>query len=124
MTKLKKTVIIGATTNPTRYASFAAERLQSKGHPIIPLGIKKGESAGKEILDLRSRPHLDEVDTVTMYIGTANQAEWEDYIISLKPRRIVFNPGTENPTLAAKAQKEGIEALNACTLVMLSADTY
>ncbi len=120
----KKTVIIGATTNPNRYAYFAAGRLKANNHPIVPVGIKKGEVYDEEILDLRSKPDIDEVDTVTMYIGPQNQPEWEDYIVSLKPKRIIFNPGTENLSLVDKAQKKGIATENACTLVMLSANTY
>ncbi|MBR07849.1 MAG: CoA-binding protein [Rickettsiales bacterium] len=120
----KKTVIIGATPNPTRYAYFAAGRLIENNHTIVPVGIKKGEVFNEDILDLTSKPTISDVDTVTMYIGPQNQNEWEDYILSLNPKRIIFNPGTENPSFANKAEKNGIEALNACTLVMLSANTY
>mgnify|MGYP001181451274 FL=1 len=122
--KKKYTVIIGATPNPMRYAYFAAQKLNRHDHPILPLGIKKGQVEGIDILDLRRRPALENVDTVTMYINPIHQAEWEDYILSLKPRRIIFNPGTENPRFASKANSIGIETLNACTLVMLSAGTY
>jgi len=120
----KKTVIIGATPNPDRYAFLAAERLNKHGHAIIPVGIKKGDVFGKPILNLREKPNIDEVDTVTLYINPHNQKEWEDYILDLKPNRIIFNPGTENPQLSKKAEKAGIESLYACTLVMLSAGTY
>ncbi|MBV6643685.1 MAG: CoA-binding protein [Cyclobacteriaceae bacterium] len=120
----KNTVIIGATPNPTRYAYFAAQRLNQHDHPIIPVGIKKGQVEKIDILDLRSRPSLSNVDTVTMYINPTHQVEWEDYILSLNPKRIIFNPGTENPSFAARANKRGIETLNACTLVMLSTGTY
>lgn len=123
MTK-KKTVIIGATPNPSRYAYFAAERLTNKEHPIVPVGIKKGQVAGQPILDLRQKPAVDDVDTITMYINPTNQQEWEDYIISLNPKRIIFNPGTENSGLEAKAAEKGIETLHACTLVMLGSGTY
>lgn len=123
MTK-KKTVIIGATTNSDRYAYFAAQRLSQHGHPFVPVGIKKGEVLGEPILDLRQKPEISDVDTVTMFLNPANQKEWEEYILSLQPKRIVFNPGTENPEFAAKAQKEHIETLEACTLVMLGVGTY
>lgn len=119
-----KTVIVGATTNPERYAYLAANRLRAHHHPIVPLGIKKGTVAGAEIQDLRERPAIDGVDTITMYLSPSNQTEWENYLLSLKPRRIIFNPGTENPALAAKAQQQGIETLEACTLVMLSVGNY
>lgn len=115
----KRTVIIGATPNPARYAYRAAHMLDHHGHTFIPVGIKKGEIAGKTILDLRQKPPIEEVDTVTLYIGPQNQPEWEDYILSLRPRRIIFNPGTENLAFANKATQQGINTEEACTLVML-----
>jgi len=121
---MKRTVIIGATPNPNRYAYFAAQKLNRYNHPILPVGIKKGSIEGIDIIDLRKKPELENVDTVTMYINPTHQDEWEGYILSLKPRRIIFNPGTENPAFAAKASQQGIEPLNACTLVMLSTGTY
>ncbi len=121
---MKKTVVIGATPNPSRYAYLAAHRLKNHGHEMIPVGIKKGEVAGEEILDLRTTPPIDNVDTVTMYIGPQNQPMWEDYILSLNPKRIIFNPGAENPSFSQKARNLGIETIDGCTLVMLSANTF
>lgn len=120
----KKTVIIGATTNPARYAFLAAERLTKNNHPIVPVGIKSGEVFGEDILDLRDKPVVDGVDTITMYLSERNQAEWEDYLLSLNPKRIIFNPGAENERLEEKALAQGIEIDNACTLVMLSSGMY
>jgi uncharacterized protein len=120
----KKTVIIGATPNPSRYAYLAAQMLTEYNHEIVPLSIKKGEVSGKEILDLRTKPAIDNVDTVTLYIGPQNQPEWYDYIISLKPKRIIFNPGTENDALEKLAEDNGIEAVEGCTLVMLRSLQY
>jgi hypothetical protein len=120
----KKTVIIGATPNPTRYAFLAARQLSAKNHPIVPVGIKKGELFGQGILDLRKKPTIDQVDTVTLYINPFHQKEWEEYILDLKPNRIIFNPGTENDQLIRKAEDRGIEVLTGCTLVMLSSGTY
>ncbi len=120
----KKTVIIGATPDRSRYAYLAAQMLDEYGHEFVPLSIKTGEVFGREILDLRQRPVIDGVDTVTMYVGTRNQAEWIDYILSLKPKRIIFNPGTENDAFASRAERENIEALEACTLVMLRTGQY
>jgi hypothetical protein len=120
----KSTAVIGASTNPSRYAYRAAHMLKEHGHPVIPIGIKKGEVAGESILDLRQKPGVGEIHTVTLYLGPQNQAEWEDYIVEMKPNRVVFNPGTENPTFANKLEAEGIEAIEACTLVMLSVGTY
>lgn len=121
---MKKTVIIGASTNPSRYAYLAAHKLKQHEHEVVPIGIKNGEVADETILDLRSHPEVKSVDTVTLYLGPQNQAEWEDYILSLKPKRIIFNPGTENLEFSRRANIQNIETLNACTLVMLSARTY
>ncbi|GHN01340.1 CoA-binding protein [Cytophagales bacterium WSM2-2] len=121
---MKKTVIIGATTNPSRYAYLAAGTLQDHKIEFVPVGIKKGEVFGKSILDLRSKPEIKDVDTVTLYINPANQQEWYDYIIKLKPKRVVFNPGTENPELEKLLSEKNIEALEACTLVLLRTGQY
>lgn len=120
----KKTVIFGATTNQQRYAYLAAERLTNHQHEIVPIGIKKGEVFGKTIIDVNERPHIAEVDTITMYVGPQNQSQWEDYILSLNPKRIIFNPGAENPSLETKAKENGVEVLEACTLVMLGSGQY
>jgi predicted CoA-binding protein len=121
---MKKTVIIGATTNPARYAYVAAEMLTDHGHEIVPVGIKTGEVFGKPILDIRQQPDLRQVDTVTLYIGPHRQPEWYDYILSLKPKRIIFNPGTENPEFERKAEAADIEIVEGCTLVMLSSGQF
>lgn len=120
----KKTVIIGATPNPARYAFTAAGMLTEYQHPIVPVGIKKGMVAEQEILNLHEKPVIADVDTVTLYIGPRHQPEWYDYILSLKPQRIIFNPGTENRELYQRAVEQEIEAVEACTLVMLRAGTY
>lgn len=121
---MKKTVILGATDNPMRYAFTAASMLDRLKFDFIPVGIKTGEVFGKPILDLRTRPAIPDVDTVTLYIGPQNQPEWYDYILSLKPKRIIFNPGTENPELEKLAKAEGIQVWPACTLVLLSTGQY
>jgi len=120
----KKTVIIGATPDPSRYAYLAARMLLEYRHEIVPVSIKTGEVFGHEILGLRKKPLINGVDTVTLYIGTRNQAEWIDYILSLAPKRIIFNPGTENDDFEQRAEALGIEALEACTLVMLRSGQY
>ena len=119
-----KTVIIGATPNPTRYAFLAANMLNDAGFDFVPVGIKLGNVLGKDILDLRSKPPIDNVHTVTLYIGPQNQPEWYDYILSLKPNRIIFNPGTENPEFMEMAEKVGINTEEACTLVLLRTNSY
>lgn len=118
----KKTLIIGATPNADRYAFLAAERLVKHGHSIINVGIKKGEVAGVEIE--RAEKIHDDVDTVTLYVGSAHQPEYYPYIIETRPRRIIFNPGTENTELEKLAKEKGIETIHACTLVMLSTGQY
>lgn len=121
---MKKTVIIGATPNPGRYAFLAARMLSEYRHEIVPVSIKTGEVLGHSILDLRKKPPIKDVDTVTMYIGPQNQPEWYDYILGLNPKRIIFNPGTENEAFEKMAEEKGIEALQACTLVMLRSNQY
>lgn len=119
-----KTVIIGATPNQSRYAFMAAEMLTAYKHEMVPVGIKHGEVLGKSILDIRLKPTINDVHTVTLYIGPQHQPEWYDYILSLKPKRIIFNPGTENDEFEKLAEDHDIEALEACTLVMLRTGQY
>ncbi len=116
---MKKTVIIGATTNPARYAYIAAQMLKNHHIPFVPVGIRKGEVFGETILDLRESPAIEDVHTVTLYLGPQNQEPYYSYILGLEPKRIIFNPGTENDELMEMAQKKGIETEEACTLVMI-----
>ena len=122
--KAKLTLVVGATDNPERYAYRAADLLQAKGVPFIPIGIKKGIVFGKEIVDLRQKPTLTGIHTITLYLGPPNQTEWVEYLIGLGPKRIVFNPGTENPDFFSKAKAAGIEVLEACTLVILTTGQF
>jgi len=121
---LKKTVIIGATTNPSRYAYLAAEMLQEYNQEFVPVGIKRGSVFGKEILDLRSHPEIQNVDTITLYINPDHQKEWYDYFFELKPKRVIFNPGTENPELERSLEEKNIQSLEACTLVLLRSGQF
>jgi predicted CoA-binding protein len=120
----KKTVIMGATPNQSRYAYLAAQMLSEFNHEIVPLGLRKGEVFGEEILDIRKKPTIKDVDTVTVYVSPGNQHDWYEYILSLKPRRIIFNPGAENDQFAMLAEDKGIEATNACTLVLLRSNQF
>lgn len=124
MTNNKKTVVLGASPNPSRYAYTAANMLHERDIPFVPVGIKTGEILGVPIQNLREKPSLSDVHTVTLYIGPHNQEEWYEYILSLKPKRIIFNPGTENQELMDLAKSNGIEATRACTLVLLSTGQY
>lgn len=120
----KLTVVLGATPDPSRYAYLAAEKLQKHEQPFKLVSIKKGELFGEPFLDLKSKPHIADVHTVTLYIGAARLEEWSQYILSLQPKRIIFNPGTENMELAKAAELEGIETVFGCTLVMLGTGQY
>ncbi len=119
---MKTTLILGATSNPSRYANLAALRLVAKGHPIINIGIKSGEAAGIPI-QKAGKIHTD-IDTITLYIGPQNQPEYYNYILKTKPKRIIFNPGAENQELESLAKQNGIETIEACTLVLLSTGQY
>lgn len=121
---MKKTVIIGATENQSRYAYLAAEMLQEHNLEFVPVSIKRGRIFGREILDLRTQPAIDAVDTITLYINPKHQKEWYDYFFKLKPKRVIFNPGTENPELEKSLEEKGIHAVEACTLVMLRSGQY
>lgn len=118
----KKTLILGASPNPDRYAYKATVSLKKHGHPVFPVGIKKGEIMDEPILV--GKPNINDIDTVTLYVGPQNQPEWYDYIIGLNPKRIIFNPGTENQELVQLATKKGINCEEACTLVLLSIGQY
>jgi len=120
----KKTVIIGASNNPGRYAQIAARMLKEYEHPIVPVGIHGGEIYGETILDMKVKPTIPEVDTITLYLSPKNQIEWYDYFLSLNPNRIIFNPGTENDELITKAKEKNIETVIGCTLVMLRTGQY
>ena len=119
---MKKTLILGASPDASRFAYKAANMLTDYGHEIVLVGIKNGEVAGRKIL--LGKPFVEEVHTVTLYVGPRNQTDLYEYIISLKPERIIFNPGTENDELISLAEKSNIEVVMGCTLVMLAAGTY
>jgi predicted CoA-binding protein len=121
---MKKTVIVGATPNTSRYAYLAAQRLTEHNHKIVPIGIKKGTIFGEQILPIRDNPVIEDVHTITLYLGPGNQEEYYSYLLSLNPSRFIFNPGTENEEFINMVENNGIEAVVGCTLVMLSINTY
>lgn len=121
---MKKTVVIGASPNTSRYSNLAGNMLQEHGFEFVPVGIKQGEIAGEEILNLREKPDIKDVHTVTMYLGPKNQPEWYEYILGFHPKRIIFNPGTENVEFAELAKSKGIEVEFACNLVLLSTGQF
>lgn len=116
------TLILGATPNADRYSFMATALLVEKGHAVYPFGIKKGEILTTPIIN--EWPSTESIDTVTLYLGPAAQEAYYNAILDLKPRRIIFNPGTENPILNQLAIEKGIETIDACTLVMLKTGQY
>lgn len=117
-----KTLVIGASEHPVRYANKAIHALLQKGHDVIGLGKQKGQVESVEI-QTEVSANL-KVDTVTLYINPQHQKHYTTFLIELNPRRVIFNPGTENPDLQHQLDKAGIETLNACTLVLLATDQY
>jgi uncharacterized protein len=118
----KRTVVIGASPDSKRYSYMATESLNRHGHEVFPVGIHEGSIGGKTIYT--DMPNIENVDTVTLYVAPRNQPYWYLYIISLNPKRIIFNPGTENMELYELAGQNDIECLTACTLVLLSLGDY
>lgn len=113
---------MGASINPSRYSNLAVQKLHSHGHEVIPIGIRDGIIDNIPIV--KGKPELKEVDTVTLYLNPERQKEYYDYILNLHPKRIIFNPGAENPELEKLAEEKGIETLEACTLVLLTTGQY
>jgi predicted CoA-binding protein len=118
----KKTLVLGASTNPSRYSYLALNRLSAYKHPVVAIGLREGKVGDINIV--KGQPELDDVDTVTLYLNPTNQKPYYDYILSLKPNRIIFNPGTENYELEQLATNKGIKSVEACTLVMLGTGQY
>ena len=118
----KKTVVLGASQNPSRYSYLAIQRLRAHQHPVVAVGRRVGQVADVNI----SKDHEVEagVDTVTLYLNPRNQVEYYDYILDLHPKRVIFNPGTENDDLIKMARENNIQPVIACTLVMLSTGQY
>ena len=118
----KKTLVLGASANPATYSYLAVNKLSRFNHPVIGIGKRKGKAGDIEI-DTEQKPFTD-IDTITLYLNPKNQKQYYDYIISLKPKRIIFNPGTENPELYELAKQNNIQVMEACTLVLLSTGQY
>lgn len=119
----KKTLVIGATENESRYANMAIKRLRKYDHPVVAIGLKKGKVEDVEFSS-ELVAHAD-VDTVTLYVGPKNQTMYFDYITQvILPNRVIFNPGTENPLLEKELEKANIDFEHACTLVLLGSGLY
>jgi len=122
MNEKKKTLVLGASDNPSRYSFLAVHRLRSHGHPVVAIGKKTGIVGDVPIE--KEKKEWQDVDTVTLYLNPTHQKQYYDYIVSLKPKRIIFNPGAENDELSDLAIKNGIKPMEACTLVLLSTNQY
>jgi uncharacterized protein len=120
--KIKKTLVIGASENPGRYSNLAIKKLQAHQQPVVAVGKKTG--VVNNVIIETEKKAFTEIDTVTLYLNPAHQKEYYEYIFSLHPKRIIFNPGAENEELAELAEQKGIKAEEACTLVLLSTGQY
>jgi len=120
--RTKKTLVLGATTKPERYAFIAINKLFEKEHPVVAIGQNEGEVAGVKI-QTKQIP-LKNIDTVTLYLNPVRQRDYYNYIIGLKPKRVIFNPGTENPEFYQLLKANNIKAEVACTLVLLSTNQF
>ena len=118
----KKTLVLGASDNASRYSYLAINSLQAKGHEVTAIGKRTGK-IGRVEIEI-SKKEIENLDTVTLYLNAGNQKEYYDYVVSLHPKRIIFNPGAENEELMAIASKNGIQTQEACTLVLLSTGQY
>jgi uncharacterized protein len=118
----KKTLILGASTNPERYSHKAALKLSSYGHEIYCFGKQKGLIENFEIKN--ELPHSEKFDTVTLYLNPIHQKPFYDFIVKLKPNRVIFNPGTENSELQNLLKENNIYYEESCTLVLLSLSDY
>lgn len=119
---MERTLVFGASVSPDRYSNMAIHRLKRAGKEVVAFGLKKGTVTGVEI-DTELKPYED-IDTITLYMNPLRQKAYYEYLIGLHPRRIIFNPGTENPEFYRLLEARDIEAEVACTLVLLATDEY
>ena len=122
MNEKKKTLVLGASANPSRYSFLALQRLRALGHPVAAIG-RKHTLVGDVTIETDKKV-FEDIHTVTLYLNPIHQKEYYTYIISLRPKRIIFNPGAENDDLYKLAKQNGIEPKEACTLVLLSTGQY
>ncbi len=116
------TLVLGASQNPQRYSNLAVTKLRANNIEVIAIGLRKGKIGDVDILD--GKVFDKSIETVTLYLNAERQKPYYNYILSLNCKRIIFNPGAENPELMSLAKAKGIECLNACTLVMLNIGTW
>ncbi len=118
----KKTLVLGASANPTRYSYLAVNKLRERNHPVVAIGRTTAFVADIPVQSETSP--IPELDTVTMYLNPVNQKNYYDYILDQHPKRVIFNPGAENPEFEKILQEKGIQSVEACTLVLLSTGQY
>lgn len=116
------TLVIGASLKPSRYSNKAIKKLVNHKQPTLAIGLREGEVAGVSIET--EKVAFENIETVTLYLNPKRQQEYYDYILQLKPKRVIFNPGTENPEFYELLKKEDIHIEVACTLVLLSTNQY
>lgn len=122
MSEIKKTLVIGGSIKPERFSNQAIRKLTKYGFPVVSIGLREGTVEGIKIE--KGRPDYKDIHTITLYVGKIHQPEYYDYLISLKPKRIIFNPGTENNEFMRLANKNGIETIEFCTLIMLGDGSF
>jgi predicted CoA-binding protein len=118
----KTTLVLGASLNPDRYSFMAVRKLKYNGYRVVAMGLREGEIAGVRVEKPFTK--FENIDTVTLYIGHKAMAQYENYLVELRPNRVIFNPGTENLPLMKKLRENGIEVVEACTLIMISSGEY
>lgn len=118
----KKTLVFGASLNPSRYSNVALHKLVAHQHDVVAFGLREGVVAGVKI-DTELKPYTG-IDTVTLYMNASRQVPFYEYLMTLKPERVIFNPGTENPDLFKMLREANIEFEMACTLVLLGTNQY
>jgi predicted CoA-binding protein len=116
---MKLVVVLGASSNPSRYSNMAMRELKNRGHQAVPVHPRESLIEGEKVWAHLSLLPFDKIDTLTMYVSAALSSPMTEAIIKLAPKRVIFNPGSENPTLQKMLSDKGIEVLEACTLVML-----
>ena len=122
MQQSKKTLVVGASEKSQRYSNKAIRKLLRYGHDVIPLALRPGQVAGVPFVT--GFPEVEDIHTITLYVGPGRQTTIYDYLLSLKPKRIIFNPGTENDVFLQKAQEQGVETIQDCTLIMLETGVF
>ena len=119
---MKKTLVLGASLNPSRYSNLAINRLVNNNYEVVAIGLRAGIVAGIEII--KEKKLFEGIDSITLYLNPQRQKEYYNYIVSLNPKRVIFNPGTENPELYQLLSENNIESEVACTLVLLGTNQY